>query len=231
MKKKYFFGFTLAEVLITLGIIGVVAGMTTPTLMQNIQNNEFKTKMRKEYSILSGAYQLLSQENGGQFVYALSSLGCSAYDNVCFRNVFKQKISSIRECDRNDGSNLNVCSSSYLNVKYLNGNNSNSWYHDDSIASFVSKDGSSFSFYLWSLCTTTLGNAGFTNTCGCITVDVNGMKGPNTWGRDMYLFFVYSDRIRPSSIDTLQSFAATADDCGTGTNYGYTCASKYLLGN
>ena len=36
---KKIFGFTLAEVLITLGIIGVVAAMTLPTLIQNYKKN------------------------------------------------------------------------------------------------------------------------------------------------------------------------------------------------
>ena len=37
------FAFTLAEVLITLGIIGVVAALTVPTLMQNVTNRQFET--------------------------------------------------------------------------------------------------------------------------------------------------------------------------------------------
>ena len=43
VKSQRYAGFTLAEVLITLGIIGVVAAMTIPTLMNNIQDVLFKT--------------------------------------------------------------------------------------------------------------------------------------------------------------------------------------------
>ena len=39
------FGFTLAEVLITLGIIGVVAAMTIPTLIHNYKAKEMRTRL------------------------------------------------------------------------------------------------------------------------------------------------------------------------------------------
>lgn len=46
MKK----GFTLAEVLITLGIIGVVAAMTLPTLVQKYQDKADHSHLQKVYS-------------------------------------------------------------------------------------------------------------------------------------------------------------------------------------
>ena len=48
-------GFTLAEVLITLGIIGVVAAMTIPTLMSNTGKSEFKTAFKKILSVVNQA--------------------------------------------------------------------------------------------------------------------------------------------------------------------------------
>ncbi|MBP7211391.1 type II secretion system protein, partial [bacterium] len=48
--------FTLAEVLITLGIIGVVAALTIPTLMQRTQDREAISALKKFYSTLSSAY-------------------------------------------------------------------------------------------------------------------------------------------------------------------------------
>lgn len=53
MKKR--FGFTLAEVLITLGIIGVVAAMTIPTLMNQTGQAEFKSGLKKMISALNQA--------------------------------------------------------------------------------------------------------------------------------------------------------------------------------
>ena len=48
-------GFTLAEVLITLGIIGVVAAMTMPTLINSTQGAQYKTAFKKSLSVLSQA--------------------------------------------------------------------------------------------------------------------------------------------------------------------------------
>ena len=47
MKKN---GFTLAEVLITLGIIGVVAAITLPTVIQNYQKQVLVTQLKKMYA-------------------------------------------------------------------------------------------------------------------------------------------------------------------------------------
>src|SRR5574344_352750 len=52
------FGFTLAEVLITLGIIGVVAAMTMPTLMNATNGAQFKTAYKKALSEISQAVVL-----------------------------------------------------------------------------------------------------------------------------------------------------------------------------
>ena len=49
------FGFTLAEVLITLGIIGVVAAMTIPTLISNTNSAKFKSQYKKTLSTLNQA--------------------------------------------------------------------------------------------------------------------------------------------------------------------------------
>ena len=51
-------GFTLAEVLITLGIIGVVAAMTMPTLMNSTQGAQYKAAYKKALSALSQAVTL-----------------------------------------------------------------------------------------------------------------------------------------------------------------------------
>ena len=48
--------FTLAEVLITLGIIGVVAALTMPSLIQNKQKKELETAFKKSYANFYNAY-------------------------------------------------------------------------------------------------------------------------------------------------------------------------------
>ena len=56
--------FTLAEVLITLAIIGVVAVMTIPTLISDYQEKVTITKVATAYSILSNAWQMSLVESG-----------------------------------------------------------------------------------------------------------------------------------------------------------------------
>lgn len=53
-------GFTLAEVLITLGIIGVVAALTLPALVANYRKNVTVTRMQKFYSVMNQAVRLTS---------------------------------------------------------------------------------------------------------------------------------------------------------------------------
>lgn len=60
--KKY--GFTLAEVLITLGIIGVVAALTLPTLIQNYRKHVVITSLKKSYSVFSQALRMAEVEFG-----------------------------------------------------------------------------------------------------------------------------------------------------------------------
>lgn len=60
MKK----GFTLAEVLITLAIIGVVAAMTIPTLIVSYKERQTVSQLTKVYSTLASAYQMMQAEYG-----------------------------------------------------------------------------------------------------------------------------------------------------------------------
>lgn len=223
------FGFTLAEVLITLGIIGVVASMTIPTLMQNIQDNEFKNKLKKEYSVISEAYQLLKTDSGGTFEDALAAQGCSGggtWDaHLCFKNVFKQRLSFIKECTSNGNpfaTDLNVCFPAQANVKFINGNPASSSYLNANISSgLVLKDGASFALVLTSATCQGTSDDGYPQSCGYLLIDVNGVKPPNVWGRDVYLFTVNSNALRP--------FKSTGNCASDG--YGFGCASQYLLGN
>ena len=67
LSNKRMNGFTLAEVLITLGIIGVVAAMTMPTLMNSTQGAQYKAAYKKALSALSQAVTLNVALDGGSF--------------------------------------------------------------------------------------------------------------------------------------------------------------------
>lgn len=80
-------GFTLAEVLITLVIIGVIAAMTVPTLMNNTNSQEFRSALKKA---ISGANQALTLH------YALEGLGAQDYDaETLVSDVFKKRMNVI----------------------------------------------------------------------------------------------------------------------------------------
>jgi len=55
MQNKQKQGFTLAEIMITIGIVGVVAALTIPTLIQNSNSKKFSTQFKKELSTLNQA--------------------------------------------------------------------------------------------------------------------------------------------------------------------------------
>lgn len=61
-------GFTLAEILITLGIIGVVAAITLPTLISNYQKSVAENKLKTAYSILSNTLQMINVQNDLAFI-------------------------------------------------------------------------------------------------------------------------------------------------------------------
>ncbi len=57
-------GFTLAEVLVTLGIIGIVATLTVPSMVMNYQRRIMESKLKKAYSIATNACErMLTEEN------------------------------------------------------------------------------------------------------------------------------------------------------------------------
>ena len=66
-----FKGFTLAEVLITLGIIGVVAAMTMPALIANHRKSVVETRLAKFYSVMNQAITQSEVENGDKSTWTI----------------------------------------------------------------------------------------------------------------------------------------------------------------
>ena len=78
--------FTLAEVLITLGIIGVVAAMTLPALIQNYQKQVLLTQLKKNYAILNQAVQMLKAHNDNVDPVQISSITLQRNANTRYIN-------------------------------------------------------------------------------------------------------------------------------------------------
>ena len=81
--------FTLAEVLITLGIIGVVAAMTIPTLMANINGLKFRNQFKKSISTLNQAVRM----NIANYDFDFSSTHNGITDSMNFYNIFNINLS------------------------------------------------------------------------------------------------------------------------------------------
>ena len=62
-------GFTLAEVLITIGIIGLVAALTLPALINNNRNKALETAFKKNYSAISQALNMYYAQNGERLTF------------------------------------------------------------------------------------------------------------------------------------------------------------------
>ena len=62
--------FTLSEVLITLGIIGMVAALTMPAVIANYQKQETVSRLQKVYSVLSQAVKRAELSEGELFFIA-----------------------------------------------------------------------------------------------------------------------------------------------------------------
>ncbi len=88
MKKKK--AFTLAEVLITLGIIGVVAAMTLPIIVGNYKKQEVVTSVQKVYSVLNQAFNFSQADNESYEYWAQAyEIGSENYFNKYWRPYFK----------------------------------------------------------------------------------------------------------------------------------------------
>ena len=83
--KRFKKGFTLAEVLITLAIIGVVAAISIPSVISNSQQQEFKTGLRKAVSVLNSAITMNMAIDGE-----------TPYENVDLFNYLQRHMSIMR---------------------------------------------------------------------------------------------------------------------------------------
>lgn len=90
-------GFTLAEVLITLGIIGVVAAMTLPALVHKYRTQVVETRLKKFYTIMNQAVKM-SELTNGEFKYWGSSF--QGYDNdsieAWYNNYFRPYVKTLK---------------------------------------------------------------------------------------------------------------------------------------
>ena len=208
--------FTLAEVLITLGIIGIVAAMTMPTLIQKHKEQETVAKVKKFYSVISQAFMLARVEHGDvdtwDFAGVTTPRDHNEQSDANLANYIKPHLQIIKDCG---SANDKECIQSG-NISYLNGSIYEIDYSIEKHYKMILKDGS----HIWFRtsgegCTDS--DSGTDNICALIWYDTNGKKQPYAFGKDVFVFFVLKDAVVPHS----------ADDCSTA-DLGWGCA-KYIL--
>ncbi len=172
--------FTLAEVLVTLGIIGVVAAMTIPTLTQNWQKKSYVTQIHKVYSVFQQAF--IDDMNETQAVN-IAEAGLRNFDENTARDFMRKHFKIIKECGINYS---NGC----FATQYRSLNNNVSNNPNFSGFNAVTADGVAVAMHVDSLDT---GDEYTDDYSGFITVDVNGQKGPNISGRDLFMMYFYAD--------------------------------------
>lgn len=180
--------FTLAEVLITLGIIGVVAAMTMPSLIQNYQEKATVTKLKKCYSLVSQAYVSILNDEGG-------SDTLQAGDDLEMMEKFGKYLKYQKTCGRNKGCFPNVT------YKSVTGNGYSKWedYTTDRSRAILT-DGTLIMFNKSALWRGNEGNYLYAQ----IYVDINGFKGPNQLGRDFFYFYINPEKIVPGGAKALE---------------------------
>ncbi len=208
--------FTLAEVLITLGIIGVVAALTLPNLIQEYQKKVAVSAAKKAYSIISQAYSLVLNNNE-------DGLGvCYTNDSRCLGELFSPVLKALNgklyipDSEKAEGcwedNDIGMSNETHYCISAV--------------------DGISYDFDM------EFQNKNFRQAI--VYIDVNGTKYPNVFGRDRFAFFIMESRVVPaklfSSIDESGYYNAKAT-CNYGKKFGdrsfYSnigCAYEYIYG-
>ena len=175
MQKSRKAAFTMAEVLITLGIIGIIAAMTLPNLIGNYKMLTYEVAFKKQYALLQNTMNLLTVENGtnrcytyfpsGSISYQIFTDDCEFFEQELVKKLdlhklnnedFKDKYAKRDEALAQGGQAINT-GCSYDNFLYGS-------------TPYFSNDGAIFMFQRqW------------------LFLDVNGEKGPNRWGYDLFM--------------------------------------------
>lgn len=215
-------GFTLAEVLITLGVIGVVATITMPTLIQKHREQVTVNKLLKAYSTVSNAYQMAVQENGDINYWFTDGAGTgdngefsynnSTYDNM---NIFYNNLSrylktiSVKEASTDNHTDIYSLDGTKVTHSIINTG-------EIKLADGTSVIGGYFSK---TACDSNI-------ACGDFAIDINSLQTPpNTIGKDIFYFNVFPNKIIPMGIYTRNNHDAYCNISINDNWNGYSCTN------
>ncbi len=171
--------FTLAEVLITLGIIGIVAAMTIPTLMTKYQERTNVINWRKNYATLANAVRAMQEAEDPMQSYPTQDEYEYALAQKLSQYIKTGSICKSREFVSGG------CSPNNYPVYALDGrkmyNDLSQWGGGASCMSILSGGLMCFDVYI-------------------VLIDVNGYSRPNTWGKDIFFALIDFDKfeVRPA---------------------------------
>jgi len=203
--------FTLAEVLITLGIIGVVAAMTIPNLMQKNFEKRVVSQLLETQSILSQAFRMAEEEYDEVENWGLTAWDSTSAELVAQR--LKPYIKVALDCGLEDSEGHCTMNGEY---ERLNGVKHGINYATDIRYYKISlMNGSS----VWWRA------ANEYDSVLMLWIDVNGNKKPNTYGKDLFILTYSNKSIKPDGAPG----TAHEGDCST-SSWGYGCA-YYVLQN
>lgn len=220
-KERGKFAFTLAEVLITLGIIGVVAALTIPSLINNYKAKRLHTQFLKSYSTVQQVFKQMEADD--------VSLDPNTYPHGTFYLTFMRYLQGVFDCGSNatGTKHLLPCYGytwSYSQdknakpYKSLDGksNVSGSWFDDGQIAL---QDGTLLLFE----------NNNQNDGNIWVSVDLNGYNNPpNRWGYDLFTFQVVDGELKTMG-DNGTNYTNMTSYCNSQTTNalnGVTCAQK-----
>ena len=170
MKK----GFTLAEVLVTMGVIGVIAAVTMPALRNDIWESQRGPLLKTAFEKVSNAFSLAtyelglpSSEDGSMLDKDCETLGAYMVGDDDFSSA---KLRIVRTC-KGEGNGHSNCNFTYnSSTGFYNLKNSKAYFMAEGPI-LINKDSSDTKF----------------NT-KLFVIDTNGTKGPNKWGQDLFVF-------------------------------------------
>lgn len=211
MKRKFINAFTLAEVIIVIGIIGIVAEMVLPGVIANTEKQVFATKVREIYSILMQSTTSINNDCGGSLILCIANPDVPQDDLAAKTTVidlYKQKFSLAKDCT--DGVTADCFGPEFRTLDGLTVATAFSTPAFATKSRMILKNGTAVGFKFYGTDSTSMYILFY--------VDVNNIKPPNRYGKDVYVFFYDRDK----NAITMSNPAT----CTTGT--GQTCAQKVI---
>ena len=214
--------FTLAEVLITLGIIGVVAALTMPTVINQTKNVVTLNRLKKAYSVLSQAIQKTLETDGFDAI-PFSDSSNPSIENW-YQEMFGNNIKVLKYCVEEAG-----C----WNDGTMNMNGTETYSNRGPIGlggnclTFMTPDGYMFALDGWGA-SSIKDNFGVKTFKDGLTIhiDVNGNQKPNTIGKDVFVY-VYTMENGLVAAGRDLSDEAINTNCSKNNN-GIFCSEKII---